>query len=1053
MNTNKDEFFNKIKSFLEINAHNNHRSLIILSDYENKTINKKSKEYITVLNTLISFISSNQKILHVYKQKPTIIFSTLSSTALIYKTSFKDTDKILGNTFNLLIIEFDKITPNTLLKVMETVSGGGLIIFVIKDYNNLIDSSLFWKRFFNILKELREFVMLDYNFCIQNDDFMPKPVDNAIMQQIKLTLGAKTTCQEKFLKKYISILCKPSVYSGEVFQLSGWNNKSSDLKDWANRTIERKESNENILNLKQCLLKNDCQTKSRKNHRSNKLSNNNVPINKMVFLSSHRGRGKSSSLGILVAHVIFNRTYNVVYLTAPDLNNLQVMFSFAVTALNELFCNSVPYNTEHMTFNKEKNIKISYKNKLITKIEVLNTSFLQIIEYIPLNSLVYNKALSNYSNNRHVNEHLLIIDEAAAIPVSLLKEILNKYTENYTKGHDDTKTRVYYTPDKKTVSDAREGSLIFLSSTISGYEGTGKALTLKVLNSLDTSRVTIVNEVLNESVRYSEGDLLEKWIFEGCLLDTESSSLDTKLSYLKLSPYIHKSKKIYSKKNAPPGYSNDTKKHDTIKTALLNDSDINNSKLYLVNKKLLFSGHTTSDALLKEIYSLFTRSHYKNSPNDLKLIADNENHFLMVLLMKTSENKNNIVNSDGYKIMAAVHLALEKYSNDIINTIGLEDLYGEKTAPYSLIEEKKTNMSSSSQGNLIPNLIVEYYGDYLKQILFDTNERDTKTVFGNMLGNGVLRIVRICVMPGFEGRGFGSRCVSEIKNAFFNVCPPSVTSCSNNIGTKKELCLNLSDYLNGLPSLYDLSDTTSEEFRETIDIELKKHLFVETNKLSTTNISHIGTSLGATVQIINFWIINGFLPIYLKLKPNKLTGEFSCLLVYENEISTILNKLFVEKFVGQLGVSVLFSEMNVEMIYLILSARRTISCENNKKIETTMEFINGISSIGNKYTSTNNTMLCENKLSLFTPYDIHRLKHFKSNFNFISSIIDLLPNIARYYYLGLTNMLLKENEEKILICLGLQRKSELMCLQELKIREEDLNEAVRWVVIKYLKGS
>lgn len=46
---------------------------------------------------------------------------------------------------------------------------------------------------------------------------------------------------------------------------------------------------------------------------------------------------------------------------------------------------------------------------------------------------------------------LLVIDEAAAIPITLVKNLLGPY-------------------------------LIFLSSTINGYEGTGRSLSLKLLH-------------------------------------------------------------------------------------------------------------------------------------------------------------------------------------------------------------------------------------------------------------------------------------------------------------------------------------------------------------------------------------------------------------------------------------------------------------------------------------------------------------------------------------------------------------------------------------------
>lgn len=52
-----------------------------------------------------------------------------------------------------------------------------------------------------------------------------------------------------------------------------------------------------------------------------------------------------------------------------------------------------------------------------------------------------------------VSADLLVIDEAAAIPLTFIKALMGPY-------------------------------LVFLSSTINGYEGTGRSLSLKLLNQL-----------------------------------------------------------------------------------------------------------------------------------------------------------------------------------------------------------------------------------------------------------------------------------------------------------------------------------------------------------------------------------------------------------------------------------------------------------------------------------------------------------------------------------------------------------------------------------------
>jgi N-acetyltransferase 10 len=105
----------------------------------------------------------------------------------------------------------------------------------------------------------------------------------------------------------------------------------------------------------------------------------------------------------------------------------------------------------------------------------------------------------------------LIIDEAAAIPITIVKQLMGPY-------------------------------LVLLSSTINGYEGTGRSLSLKLINQLReqnrpqrqhygqynqnvsapaTGR--LLKEVsLDEPIRYGLNDPIEKWLNDLlCLKATE----------------------------------------------------------------------------------------------------------------------------------------------------------------------------------------------------------------------------------------------------------------------------------------------------------------------------------------------------------------------------------------------------------------------------------------------------------------------------------------------------------------------------------------------------
>ena len=91
---------------------------------------------------------------------------------------------------------------------------------------------------------------------------------------------------------------------------------------------------------------------------------------------------------------------------------------------------------------------------------------------------------------------LLVIDEAAAIPLPIVRKLLGPY-------------------------------LVFMSSTINGYEGTGRSLSLKLLDSLrkESSDVgagrSLAEITLDESIRYATSCPIEAWLNKLLCLDAQ----------------------------------------------------------------------------------------------------------------------------------------------------------------------------------------------------------------------------------------------------------------------------------------------------------------------------------------------------------------------------------------------------------------------------------------------------------------------------------------------------------------------------------------------------
>lgn len=199
-----------------------------------------------------------------------------------------------------------------------------------------------------------------------------------------------------------------------------------------------------------------------------------------------------------------------------------------------------------------------------------------------------------------------MIDEAAAIPLSLVKSLIGPY-------------------------------LVFMASTINGYEGTGRSLSLKLIQQLrekskgfmgKEGRTDVSDEIaivgrdgkaerevngataggrvlreikLEEPIRYALNDPVEKWLNKLLCLDASIVSKN-----IQGCPHPQK------------------------------------CELYYVNRDTLFSFHPVSETFLQRMMSLYVASHYKNSPNDLQLMSDAPAHHLFVLLPPIKEGDNSL---------------------------------------------------------------------------------------------------------------------------------------------------------------------------------------------------------------------------------------------------------------------------------------------------------------------------------------------------------------------------------------------------------------------------
>ncbi|MEE8379428.1 MAG: GNAT family N-acetyltransferase, partial [Gammaproteobacteria bacterium] len=185
-----------------------------------------------------------------------------------------------------------------------------------------------------------------------------------------------------------------------------------------------------------------------------------------AVLVSDRGRGKSAALGIAAARLLINAdsqtdgsksVLNIV-VTAPRPGAVEALFSQAQSVFE----------------------KASLETKIIGNCLQFKQSKIQ---YIAPDEL--------YSLQEPVD--LVLVDEAAAIPTSMLTQFLKKY------------------------------SRIAFATTVHGYEGAGRGFAVRFRQTLN-DETPGWNEVrLQKPIRWADNDPLEQLVFHSLLLDAESA--------------------------------------------------------------------------------------------------------------------------------------------------------------------------------------------------------------------------------------------------------------------------------------------------------------------------------------------------------------------------------------------------------------------------------------------------------------------------------------------------------------------------------------------------
>ncbi|XP_057298748.1 RNA cytidine acetyltransferase-like [Hydractinia symbiolongicarpus] len=862
---------NRIRVVIENGVQQKHRSLFFV-------VGDKSKDQVVILHHMLSkaqvrarpsvlwcykkelgFSSHRKKrmkqlqkkvksgSLDVKKDDPFELFIAATTIRYCY---YGETHKILGSTYGMVILQdFEALTPNLLARTIETVEGGGIVCVLLQSMTSLkklytmsmdVHTRYRTEAHQEVVARFNERFILSLSSCqtclVIDDQLRVLPISS---QSLNVTALTPKTKEELLTKEEIEL---------------------KELKD----SLQDTQPVGSIINQCKTLDQAKAVLKfieviSEKTLRST------------VALTAARGRGKSAAIGLALASAVAFG-YSNIFVTSPSPENLQTLFEFVFKGFDAL-----DYQ-EHVDYEIIQSTNPDF-NKAVVRVNIFR-EHRQTIQYV-----------SPTDHHKLGQAELLAIDEAAAIPLPYVKELLGPY-------------------------------LVFMSSTINGYEGTGRSLSLKLIEQLRSQSVPSANKEnstesinktssrilvelsLNESIRYANGDPVEKWLNNLLCLDAS------------VVPRISSGCPLPEK-----------------------------CDLYYINRDTLFSYHKASEMFLQRIMSLYVASHYKNTPNDLQLMSDAPAHHLFCLLGPVEPTQTTLP-----EVLCVVQVCLEgEISKDtILNSL---------------------SRGKRASGDMIPWTISQQYND---------------SEFGSLSGG---RIVRIATHPDFQKMGYGKRALQQLID-YYSGNIPNLHEDSVHNGKIDEITDN------------DIKENLMEEV-----IKPRKNLpplLLKLSERAAENLDYLGVSYGLTSNLLKFWKHAEFIPVYLRQSANELTGEHSCIML------RILNSDVTDGWLKE---------------YWLDFRKRFISLLSYqfKKFSSSL----GLSMLQTKLKNldTVHSLTKEELNFLFTNYDLKRLDLYSKNMVDYHLIMDLLPEVARQYFLKKLDISLSAVQTAILLGIGLQRKS------------------------------
>ncbi|EIW59415.1 DUF699-domain-containing protein [Trametes versicolor FP-101664 SS1] len=750
----------RIPILINNNVKKNHRSFIVL-------VGDRGKDQIVNLHFLLSQarVSARPSVLWCYKkelgftthrkkreakikreikrgtrepneQDPFEIFITVTDIRYTY---YKESQKILGQTFGMCVLQdFEAITPNLLARTIETVEGGGLVVIMLKS-----------------MKSLRQLYAMTMDVHARYRTSAHDSVVARFNERFILSLGSCEDCL--VLDDELNVL--PISRGKDIKPIEedrGKSKEESELKDLKESLADTKPIGELVK-----LAKTIDQAQAILTFVDAIAEKT---LSSTVTLTAARGRGKSAALGLAIAAALAHG-YSNIFVTSPSPENLKTLFDFIFKGMDVL-----GYE-EHLDYDIVQSTNPDF-NKAIVRVNVFR-NHRQTIQYIqPEDAHVLGQA------------ELVIIDEAAAIPLPLVRNLMGPY-------------------------------LIFMASTINGYEGTGRSLSLKLI------------QQLRESTRPS----LTK---DATPSEDAATASSSKKALAKAAPKARTLREI--KLETPIRYAAGDKVEKWLNSLLCLDATLlpraahmstphpSKCELFYVSRDTLFSYHPASEVFLQRMMALYVASHYKNQPNDLQLLSDAPAHHLFVLLPPIKDDETHLPEP-----LVVLQVALE---GNISRQAIMDGL----------------SRGFRAGGDMIPWLISQQFQENKFALLSGA------------------RIVRIATHPDYANMGYGARALQAL-NAYYS-------GEYFNVDEVPQVEPSYPD-----PASFDESTDLLHDEPKVRSANAMQPLLQRLTERKPETLDYLGVSYGLTPPLLRFWKRAGYIPLYLRQTQSELTGEHTCVMV------------------------------------------------------------------------------------------------------------------------------------------------------------------------------